>query len=304
MATFIKKYKETGDFEQAPRSGRPRLSTAAQDDVLEQIALKNRKKSAAELNKLWKKATRNSVKVGRKTVNNRLLEKDLPARTPRQKPLKTKRMKEKRLQFANDHLDWSVEDWEGIAFSDETWIQLRENGRLQFVRRRPGEAFLPECVSTKVKHDVKVMIFGAITPSAKSQLIFVDGTVNAARYQQILEKVKIVDFLKNGRNSRQLMEDGAPAHRAATTKRWHADRGITLFPGWPGNSPDLNPIENLWSQMKDMQREERATSVSGLKRIAQKVWGKVSRDYLEKLYESMPRRMQAVIDAQGGHTKY
>ena len=95
-----------------------------------------------------------------------------------------------------------------------------------------------------------------------------------------------------------------PAHRAASTKQWHERHGVKLFGGWPGNSPDLNPIENLWSQMKHMQRKERATSAEGLKRIARKVWKGVSSDYLKKLYESMPRRMQAVIDAEGGHTKY
>ena len=95
-----------------------------------------------------------------------------------------------------------------------------------------------------------------------------------------------------------------PAHRAASTKQWHERHGVKLFGTWTGNSPDLNPIENLWSQMKHMQRKERATSAEGLKRIARKVWKGVSSDYLKKLYESMPRRMQAVIDAEGGHTKY
>ena len=94
------------------------------------------------------------------------------------------------------------------------------------------------------------------------------------------------------------------AHRAKSTKKWHQDRGVKLFEGWPGNSPDLNPIENLWSQMKHLQRHERATSIAGLKRIAQKVWNNITLAYLQSLYESMPRRMQAVVDAQGGHTKY
>ena len=100
------------------------------------------------------------------------------------------------------------------------------------------------------------------------------------------------------------MEDGAPAHRANSTKNWHQDNGIKLFQGWPGNSPDLNAIENAWSQMKHIQTGECATSEAGLKKVARRVWRGITRDYLEKLYESMPCRMQAVVDAQGGHTKY
>ena len=112
-------------------------------------------------------------------------------------------------------------------------------------------------------------------------------------------------FLKRPRGgSYEMMEDGAPAHRAISTKRWHAEHGVRLFGGWPGNSPDLNPIESLWSQMKKMQSVERATSMAGLKRIARKVWRGITPSYLKSLYESMPRRMQAVVDAQGAHTKY
>ena len=109
---------------------------------------------------------------------------------------------------------------------------------------------------------------------------------------------------KCGRGKFKLMEDGAPAHLAATTKQWYTQHGVKLFGGWPGNSPDLNPIESLWSQMKQLQSKERATSAAGLKKIASKVWGKITPSYLKSLYESMPRRMKAVVDAQGGHTKY
>ena len=40
------------------------------------------------------------------------------------------------------------------------------------------------------------------------------------------------------------------------------------------------------------------------KKIANRIWKSVTSEYLEKLYESMPKRMLAVIEAQGGHTKY
>ena len=60
-----------------------------------------------------------------------------------------------------------------------------------------------------------------------------------------------------------LMEDGVPAHRAPSTKKWHANHGVKLFGGWPGISPNLNPIENLWSEMKNLQRKRGANDVGG-----------------------------------------
>ena len=299
---FFKRQKEDGDRKKEERRGRRRLSTAQQDAVLEKLCLADRKKSASQLNKEWKKKTK--VKVCRKTVNNRLLAAKLPARTPRKKPLKSEKIRERRLQFALDHLNWTVDDWKKVAFSDETWCQERENGRLQWVRRRVGEAHNPECVVNTTKHPLKVMMFGCITPTTKTKLCFIDGNVDAKKYVEVLTEVKIVQFLKDGRRLFSFMEDGAPAHRAMFTKAWQAAKGITLFQGWPGNSPDLNPIENLWSQVKHLQREERATSKEGIKKIAKKVWRQVTPEYLESLYQSMPRRMQAVVDVHGGHTKY
>ena len=100
------------------------------------------------------------------------------------------------------------------------------------------------------------------------------------------------------------MKDGAPAHRAASTKKWHPDHDVQLFGGWPGISPNLDPIENLWSEMKNLQRKKGANDIGVPKKIAHKVWRAVTAEYLHKLYASMLQRMQAVCDAQGGHTNY
>ena len=150
---FLRRYKKSKSFDSKPRSGRPRATTSAQDKVLEKLSLADRQKSASQLNGEWRKKCR--VVVSRQLVNLRLLAANLPARTPRRKSLKTEVIKAKRLQFALDHRDWSVDDWKRVCFTDETWMQIRENGRLQFVRRRPGEAFLPQCCISTTKHPLK-----------------------------------------------------------------------------------------------------------------------------------------------------
>ena len=61
VSKFLKTYDETGSFEVVPRIGRPRSSTPAQDNVLENLCLGNRKASTSELNRRWKRATRNRV---------------------------------------------------------------------------------------------------------------------------------------------------------------------------------------------------------------------------------------------------
>lgn len=74
---------------------------------------------------------------------------------------------------------------------------------------------------------------------------------------------------------------------------------------WPGNSPDLNPIENLWHIMGMKINEQRPTSYKTLTSIIEKVWyNDLALEYLRKLIDSMPTRLRAVIKNNGGPTKY
>ena len=100
------------------------------------------------------------------------------------------------------------------------------------------------------------------------------------------------------------MKNVALADRAFKTKQWHTKQDVRLFGDWLGNSADLNPIESLRSQIKQLHNKEHTTLAAGLKRIALNVWRKLLPTYLKSLYKSMLRRMKVVLDAQGGHTKY
>ena len=74
---------------------------------------------------------------------------------------------------------------------------------------------------------------------------------------------------------------------------------------WPGNSPDLNPIENAWNHIKNKLQDMEVTSVDSLKEAIKQVWVRdLDVSYWRKLVESMPRRMELVIAAEGNTTKY
>ena len=75
---------------------------------------------------------------------------------------------------------------------------------------------------------------------------------------------------------------------------------------WPANSPDLNPIENLWHILRTniKKRVPRPMRKEDLAVALQEEWAKLDMVTVNKLIESMPRRLQAVIDAKGGSTKY
>ena len=97
-------------------------------------------------------------------------------------------------------------------------------------------------------------------------------------------------------------QDGTQPNTAMRTQRLLKEK-ITNFldkDSWPKNSPDLSPIKNLWSIFQDKLQEVRPApqNIQSLERALIKAWKMIPRETLENLIHSMPRRIQAVIEAK------
>ncbi len=134
--------------------------------------------------------------------------------------------------------------------------------------------------------------------------VFIKSTVNAAIYQEILEHFMLPSADKlYGDADFIFQQDLAPAHTAKGTKSWFNDHGVTVL-DWPANTPDLNPIENLWGIVKRKMRDTRPNNADDLKATVKAAWASIPPQQCHKLITSMPRRIEAVIKAKGAPTKY
>ncbi len=167
-----------------------------------------------------------------------------------------------------------------------------------------GEAQNPRCLRSSVKFPQSVMVWGAMSSAGVGPLCFLRSKVNTAIYQEVLEHFMLpaadqlygdADFI--------FQQDLAPAHSAKATSTWFKDHGIPVL-NWPANSPDLNPIENLWGIVKRKMRYARPNNAEELKATIRATWALITPEQCHRLIDSMPRSIAAVIQAKGAPTKY
>ncbi len=112
----------------------------------------------------------------------------------------------------------------------------------------------PRCLRSSVKFPQSVMVWGAMSSAGVGPLCFLRSKVNTAVYQEVLEHFMLPAADKlYGDADLIFQQDLAPTHSAKATSTWFKDHGISVL-NWPANSPDLNPIENLWCIVKRKMR--------------------------------------------------
>ena len=299
----IKRYRETGNFVSRTRSGRPRVTSPATDRKIRRACVINPTTSAANIRaELPPTISAPSTR----TIQRRLSsEFKLKAFRPARKPALSSKNIRDRIAFCKKVKHWTAETWSNVLFSDETIVQQFSNRGSNKVRRPPNSRYNERYIIPTVKHSPQVMIWGSFSSTGRGNLYFLPpGTT--MRSQNYLEMLK--DRLPTMMQVRQtsiFMHDGAPCHKAKSVTEWLSHEDIEVLGPWPGNSPDLNPIENLWNIMKNKVSGQKPTNLDDLKECIKRVWcTEITPSMCKNLVESMPRRIAAVLQNGGKHSKY
>jgi transposase len=225
---------------------------------------------------------------------------------PRKVP-RTEANKRNRVAWCREQLRLrpTPESWETVGFSDETWAMNDPQWKQRvLVDTEAGEK--ASDFPLKRRKPEGWMFWGIFAGRRKGPYFIWEkeyGGIDAINYVTFV--VPLIKRFYDEIGGFVFQQDNAPSHRARITKAALQEGGIELL-RWPAYSPDLSPIENVWSWMKNWMeincpegKEIQDLDPWELRMLAYRAWLAVPEDLLLLLAHSMPRRLQMCIEANG-----
>jgi len=297
---FYRKWLATKTIiNQNKKCGRRKLLTNAEINKIKKYVDKNPLSTSREIRNLLK------IKCGISTIQRTLKNLGFKNLRYRHKPILSRETKEKRLLFAKKYQNWTVRKWKKVLFTDESSVQvgkvyLRKIWVKPCNRLKPG-FYLPKNQDYGKKY---VKVWSCFSYKGVGKLHFIEDGWNRHVYKGILnDRLKIEANRLIGREF-TLQEDGDKVHKSKVCQTWKRKNKIQVL-DWPPSSCDISPLENLWGIFKKrLSLEKNPSNIQQFKELAEKVWSETPVSICEKLIESVPSRIQAVLDNEGGVTKY
>lgn len=248
-------------------------------------------------------------KISKWTARRALKEANCILIERKKKPALSKKNIKARLSFAKKYISRDIEQWKNVIFSDECKInRILSDGR-SWCWKRQGESLKSRHVKQTVKFGGgSVMVWGCITAHGVGPLYRIESTVNQYTYKHILEKnlLDAVDNMPVPECNVVFQHDNATAHSERSVKNWLDVQPFQTI-AWPPQSPDLNPIENVWAYLKMKLANDYNTPpaiINDLWERVQEQWYSITPRYCENIFLSMPKRIQHTIKTKGLWTKY
>lgn len=300
---IIKRFRTTKTIENKPKTAHNKIFNEADERFLVRKVKINPFLSAPKLADIAEKELGKHASPS--TIRNVLRKAELNGRRARQKPLISKQNKMKRLQFAKDYQNKDFSFWKDVLFTDESKFNIFGSDGKPYVWRRTNEELVSKNLKPTVKHGGgSVMVWGSFSASGPGALHFIDGIMNQHVYLDILKLNLPLSVQKLGLSDRwKFYQDNDPKHKAYWVRSWLLYNCPHVMET-PPQSPDINPIENLWEHLNKNIRKHVISHKTDLKRILLEEWNKIEPTFCTKLVQSLPSRLKMVLKNKGLHTKY
>ena len=207
--------------------------------------------------------------------------------------------KRKRLIWAKEQVRVK-EDFTNVVFTDECSVQLEQHSRLCFCKR-----LQPRKLKPRAKHPVKIHIWGGISTRGATRVIMFSGIMNARRLATILEAGLVPFISERFSDGHRLFRDNDPKHASGLIEKFFECNNINWWPT-PPESPDLNPIENVWGSLKQYLRNNyKPKNLQELKDGIEQFWVTLTPEVCKRYIDHIPKKViPKIVDVQGEPSGY
>lgn len=284
-------------------SGRKRISTPDQDNELINRLRQDPFASGVQA------ASHIDFPGSQPTVSRRVKESELRNAASAKKTILSAQQKQGRIIFCLNYVYRPLEFWKQVIFSDEKIFQSSNDGRIRVYRPRNCRFEERYVNPSNSSGRFSVHVWAWMCVHGPGVCWRVEGRFNRHSYINILENVMLPSVSQMyPENNFVFQQDNCPVHTANDVRQWFQNHNIEILP-WPAYSPDVNPVENLWGLLvkRIYKRNFRAQNANELWETIHQAWEDLyeNRNQLcENLINSMPRRLNAVININGAMTKY
>jgi len=298
VKNVLQKYQETGSIDNRPGKGRKRIFSEKEEKKIVKKA-KQGKFSPEIAQEVVDTGTR---KPPVRTVQRVIRRSGLRYQKVKKMEKLTVDHKQRRVDYCNERKDYN---WNRVLFTDEKTFHVGASP--DFAWQEQGHRI----EEPKVSYPLKLNVWGGIGTHLKTKLYYFSSNMNSELYTKVLKKsLKHKNLIFSPKCPKRLkqkyvfLQDNARYHKKAksmdTLRDLVGDRVIEH----PARSPDLNPMEDMWSYLDRKVKEVRPQTIKSLKRTLTKAWKMLPWSYVARSTNSMSKRLAACVEKGGERLQY
>jgi transposase len=211
---------------------------------------------------------------------------------------------ELRISFAKQMKIKDLDFFRKIIWSDEFTVQGYNSNGQTMVWKTEGKKIINNLkIARFQKGKISASFWGCFSFYGKGPLVIIDGILNSEKYIAMLKEFLLPEIDQLNIQI-HFMQDNARPHSSKITKKFFNDNGIILLP-WPPQSPDINPIENIWGIIKQKLYADFPVpkSKNDLINNVLSIWDDLPTDLFQILAENVPDRIDQLIKKKGNLIK-